>query len=173
MSEKKEFYVVIKGEKIFVSEEVYRAYVRPIRKEQRKERRYWKCRIVGEAGKLVRCNKKCSECQYAEAGNKATGNILSLDKLLESGFEIADKRLTPEELYIEKESGASLFKYLHSAIEKLPYKQRTVIELFYFQDKTQEEIALILGVKQPAVSKLLMRGLQGIKTFFEKFKIIF
>lgn len=83
MSKNKEFYVMIQGKKVIVSEEVYRAYVRPIRNEQRKERRDWKCRVMGEKGNLVRCNKKCSECKYAENGNKATGNILSLDKLLE------------------------------------------------------------------------------------------
>lgn len=92
---------------------MYRSYVQPIRKEQRKKRRDWKCRIVSEKGKLVRCNKKCSGCQYAEAGNKATGNTLSLDKLLESEFEIVDKRLTSEEVYLEKESRTSLFKHLH------------------------------------------------------------
>ena len=31
MSENKEFYVTIQGKKVFVSEEVYREYVRPIR----------------------------------------------------------------------------------------------------------------------------------------------
>ena len=33
MQENKEFYVVIKGEKVVVTEEVYRAYVRPIMKQ--------------------------------------------------------------------------------------------------------------------------------------------
>ena len=31
MKENKEFYVTIQGKKVFVSEEVYREYVRPIR----------------------------------------------------------------------------------------------------------------------------------------------
>ena len=39
MSEKKEFYIIIKGEKVTVSEEVYRAYVRPIRAEQRRTKK--------------------------------------------------------------------------------------------------------------------------------------
>ena len=39
MQENKEFYVVIKGEKVVVTEEVYRAYVQPIRKEQRRKSR--------------------------------------------------------------------------------------------------------------------------------------
>ena len=63
MSENKEFYVTIQGKKVEVTEEVYRAYVRPIRTEQRQQRRDWKCRIVGEKGNLVRCNKNCNECK--------------------------------------------------------------------------------------------------------------
>ena len=46
MSENKEFYVTIRGEKVFVSEEVYRAYMRPIRTEQRRQRIAWECRVV-------------------------------------------------------------------------------------------------------------------------------
>jgi len=169
MSENKEFYVMVQGKKVMVSEEVYRAYVRPIRTEQRRERRAWKCQVIGEKGNLVRCKGKCSECEYANDGNKATGNILSLDKLLEKGVEIADKHSTPEEQYIEKESRTSLQKQVHRAIESLPKKQRQVIELFYFSELSQEEIAKRLGVQQPAVSKLLARGLQRIKSFLENF----
>ena len=33
MEEKKEFYLIVKGEKVAVSEEVCREYVRPVRKE--------------------------------------------------------------------------------------------------------------------------------------------
>ena len=50
MSENKEFYVIIQGKKVFVSEEVYREYVRPIRAIQRQQRRAWECRIVGRKG---------------------------------------------------------------------------------------------------------------------------
>ena len=67
--ENKKFYVTIKGEKIEVTEEVYRAYVRPIRKEQRQKRRDWKCRVVGPKGNLIRCPNKCEECPYAKAGS--------------------------------------------------------------------------------------------------------
>ena len=38
MKENKEFYVMVQGKKVFVSEEVYRAYVRPRRQKIRKNR---------------------------------------------------------------------------------------------------------------------------------------
>ena len=75
MQENKEFYVVIKGEKVVVTEEVYRAYVRPIRKEQRRKRRTWKCQVKGKKGNLVRCKKDCSKCEFAMSGHNATGKF--------------------------------------------------------------------------------------------------
>ena len=53
MQENKEFYVTTQGKKVVVTEEVYRAYVRPIRAEQRRKGRAWKCRVVGVKGNLT------------------------------------------------------------------------------------------------------------------------
>lgn len=44
MAENKEFYLVIKGEKIIVSEEVYRAYKSSDRAERKRKQRMWRCR---------------------------------------------------------------------------------------------------------------------------------
>ncbi|MBQ8308255.1 MAG: sigma-70 family RNA polymerase sigma factor [Clostridia bacterium] len=168
MSENKEFYVTIQGKKVAVTEEVYRAYVRPIRTEQRRERRAWKCQVLGEKGNLVRCKEKCSECEYANDGNKATGNILSLDKLLEKGVEIADKHLTPEEMYIEKESRTSLQEQVHKAISQLTPRQQEIVRLVYFEGKTQEEVALLYGVDGSAIRRAMQRIYASLKRFLEK-----
>ena len=52
MNEKKEFYIIIKGEKVIVSEEVYRAYIRPLRAERLRKLRAWKCQVKGKKGNL-------------------------------------------------------------------------------------------------------------------------
>ena len=44
----KRFVLKIRGQEVEVSEEVYRAYVRPIRAEQRQKRRQWKCQKLIE-----------------------------------------------------------------------------------------------------------------------------
>ncbi len=168
MSENKEFYVMVQGKKVVVSEEVYRAYVRPIRTEQRRERRAWKCQVMGEKGNLVRCKGKCSECEYAKDGNKATGNILSLDKLLEKGVEIADKHLTPEELYIEKESRISIQEQVHKAISQLTPRQQEIVRLVYFEGKTQEEVASLYGVDGSAIRHAMQRIYTTLKKILEK-----
>lgn len=42
MAENKEFYLVIKGEKVIVSEEVYRAYKSSDRAERKRKQRMWR-----------------------------------------------------------------------------------------------------------------------------------
>ena len=169
MSENKEFYVMIQGKKVMVSEEVYRAYVRPIRTEQRQQRRDWKCRIVGEKGNLVRCNKNCNECKYAENGNKAMGNILSLDKLLEKGVEIADNGGTPEEIYLEKERLARIQRQVHKAILQLRPRQQEMLRLIYFEEKKKYEVAEYYGITPQAVHSALNRILRKLRKILNNF----
>ena len=51
MAENREFYLVIKGEKVIVSEEVYRAYKSSDRAERKRKQRMWRCRIKREKDK--------------------------------------------------------------------------------------------------------------------------
>ena len=53
---------------------------------------------------------------------------------------------------------------LYSAIKDLPIRERKIIILRYFRDKTQKEIAQELGVSQVQVSRLENKILQKIKT---------
>lgn len=49
MEEKgKRYYVTVKGERIPVTEEVYRAFVRPLRAEQRARRRNFRCVVFSK-----------------------------------------------------------------------------------------------------------------------------
>ena len=60
MEHKGKFILNIKGQKVEASEEVYRAYIRPVRSEQRQKRREWKCVLLSEkGGHYVRCKKQC------------------------------------------------------------------------------------------------------------------
>ena len=161
-------YITIKGQKVEVTEEVYRAYVRPIRKERRKKSREWRCSVKGKNGKLVRCMKDCAECEYAKAGGKPTGGVLSLDTLLENGGDVPEVVDTRENLLLKTQAGIISLEQIHKAVEQLSKKQRQVVEMVYFQNKTQVETAEILGITQSSVSKLLARSLQEIKSFLEK-----
>ncbi len=61
-----------------------------------------------------------------------------------------------EEQLVEKIS-------LRQAIEKLPERERTVIELRYFHDLTQDRSAKVLGVSQVQVSRIEKKALEILR----------
>ena len=160
--ENKKFYVTIKGKQIEVTEEVYRAYVRPIRKEQRQKRRDWRCKILDEKGMLVRCSNKCEECPYAQAGKKPKGNNLSLDEFRECGVEIVDIAIDIEGSVIEEETRREKIAVVHSALAKLSSRQREVVIMVWLEGKTQEQVAKALGITQAGVSITLERAMKKL-----------
>ncbi len=54
---------------------------------------------------------------------------------------------------------------LKSFIEKLPERERKIIVLRYFRDKTQSEIAAELGVSQVQISRLENKIIEKLKSF--------
>ena len=172
MEEKKEFYLMVKGEKVIVSEEVYREYVRPVRKEQRRQRRNWRCLVVAKKWKngktqIVRCKDDCSECRYAVNG-KPMGNTLSLDEFKDRGYEIENKDLDIEADYIEEESDRELKEKLHKAIKTLTPRQQEMVRLVYFDNLPQEDVARHLGVSKQAISNAMARIYATLKKNMEK-----
>lgn len=137
MQEKKTFYLFVKGQKVEVSEEVYRAYVQPERKQRMREYR---------------------------AHDKV--QITSVEVLAEKGVELEDA--TPDILtsIIEGEESAEELSRLRVAIAKLSERDRQVVQLYFFEGKTQKEIAELLGVSQPAVVKMLKRILVELANNF-------
>ncbi len=91
--------------------------------------------------------------------------VLSLNESLDDdedltlGDKIADKT-TPEN---------SLDKLIiKDAVTKLPERERKIIILRYFRDKTQSEVAAELGVSQVQVSRLESKILNKIKENFNE-----
>lgn len=160
----KQFYLTVKGQKITVSEEVYRVYVRPVRAEQRQLRRKSKCLVRGKKGHLVRCRKDCSGCPYRNNPNYKSGNDLSLEWLVEDGYEMAEP-IGLDDRIIEKEESFEELVKLYTAISKLSKRHKMIIQLYYYEGKTQQEIADILGIKQHSVSELIERILLRLKKF--------
>lgn len=171
MEGKKEFYLVIRGEKVMVSEEVYREYVRPVRREQRQKRRNWRCLVVGRKWKngkaqIVRCQEDCSVCPYSVNG-KPNGNTLSLDSFKEEGYEIEDTELDLEADYIEEEARREREAKVHKAISRLNPRQQEMIRLVYFEGLTQEEVAARFGIDSSSVRHAMMRIKATLKRILE------
>ena len=157
----------IRGQIVEVSEEVYRAYIRPIRAEQRRKRREWKCQKLSETGgHYVRCKDRCENCPYYLAGNSALGNVTSLDKLVDCEVEIEDKRSDVEANYIEQETQKEEYEKLHAAIATLTPREQEVVRMIYFEEKTVEDVAAFYGVTHQAISKLKKKIFEKIKSFF-------
>lgn len=138
----KQFYIEIDGEQIPVTEEVYRAYKRPLWAEQKRNERAKRCRKADGN----RCTEDCSQC-----GKQRTGSILSLDKLAEDGFDIADPtdftQLIEDEVVIEA---------LHNAMDELDPLDRQIVDLFS-AGKSEREIAAVVGMSQKGVNKRKLR----------------
>ncbi|PAV28757.1 hypothetical protein CIL05_15880 [Virgibacillus profundi] len=66
--------------------------------------------------------------------------------------------------YFEKEEHL----FLHECIQKLDPKYKTPIILYYFHDKTYEEIAMILKIKLSSVKTRIHRGKMKLKEIYEQ-----
>lgn len=166
--ETKQYYIKVKGQKVDVTEEVYRAYVRPVNASQRAARRNGKCLVKGKRSGLVRCTKDCSQCPYYTVGNKMLGGVLSLDAFAAFGYD------KPSDVDIENEVSEKMehserISALYSAIEYLTEQQKLVIKELFFNGKTQQKVAEQLGISQQAVSSILDRALASLKKNLKKF----
>ena len=173
-NEGKKYTLKIRGKEVEVSEEVYREYIRPVQAEQRQKRRDWKCKLisdVSQSGKrhYVRCNKRCESCPYYLSGQNTLGNTFSLDKIIDEGVELRAFAKDIEADYIEEENIQEERIKLYKAIRQLTPRQQEVVRLVYFQDKTQEEVAEILGVAQSTISVTLERAIENLKKMIRNF----
>lgn len=138
-NEAKQFYLFVKGKKVEVSEEIYRAYVRPISAEQK--RRY-------------RAYSKFS--------------VRSLEDMQENGMDVEAKDSDIESRIVEDEEHQEELDLLRAALEKLEGRDKEIINMFYFEKKSQTEIGAILGVAQQQVSRYLKYALAELKKHFKK-----
>ena len=83
--------------------------------------------------------------------------------LTESGFQIASDEPTPAEKFEKQEQIAKL----RQAISRLdPYKQK-IVYWYFFENKTMEQIAEVLNVQKPAISKQISRILEKLKKLLQ------
>ena len=156
MAENKEFYLVIKGEKVIVSEEVYRAYKSSDRAERKRKQRMWRCRIKREKGinnQWKRCQGNCEECQFKQQKM----SDVSLDALKEEGFDGVDESLDVEANFIAREERKEMYQKLKQAISSLKPVQREIIKMIYVEGKSQKEVAKELGIAESTLKGYISR----------------
>lgn len=93
---------------------------------------------------------------------------VSLHQLLEEGAlrpftdEEAEREKLDRELTAHQE-----FVTVQRHLVCLPVKYQEVIALRYFEDKTNKEIAVILGKKEGTIKSLISRGLEKLRQMME------
>lgn len=144
-------------------EELYRMNATSVKREERYTARKYACILKGTGD----CDNDCNNCQ-----RKRYSRIVELDKPLSYDdcgeplyLEIA---VTDKYMDEENESKKEESDTLHIAISQLEKEQQTLIKLFYFKQKTQKEIALILGKDQSRISRQLKIAVNNLKKLLEK-----
>jgi len=134
-----QYFIEIEGQKVPVTEEVYKAYIRPIWIEQKRNEREKRCRDENGA----RCTKDCSNCR-----KQRTGTPYSIDSFQgDFRFEPIDN-IDIAELVADK----LLLAELYSILNELDPGSRRIIELFSI-GLPEREIATEVGMSQKAVNK--------------------
>lgn len=89
----------------------------------------------------------------------------SLDRLMDDNAEqFTDHHESVEDMVLRKISAEKLYQ----ALAELSEKERELIVALFFEEKTERELAAVLGISQPAVHKQKNKILKKLKTFLEK-----
>jgi len=134
----KNYYIEINGKQIPVTEDVYRAYKRPIWSEHKRNDRQKLCQVSNDKGGVKRCTEDCSKCNYAKEGS-----ILSLDGLEEAGYGVEDRTQDVAEIVAEK----MLLQELFRTLEELDPKNKRICELL-IKGHSKRAIARLLSISQ-------------------------
>ncbi len=96
------------------------------------------------------------------SGSVLTSFMLSLESLPQESFEQAGR--SPEESYSDNEQ----MDKLHKSLARLPAKNREVLEQYYFQDQTLEDIGSRLGLSKSWVCRLHAKSLDMLRQILEE-----
>ncbi len=106
-------------------------------------------------------NKDTERIEKSTARYRA--RCVSLDELYETqGFEIPDTSS-----YGNDEQDA-FYERLHKAIDKLTPRQKEMVIMIFFEDKTQVEVAKHYGITETAVSQAMDRIYASLRRILEK-----
>lgn len=150
------YYIIIKGQRVPCTKEVYLAFKRPIRSEAMRKYRDQKPFINGK-----RCQGDCNKCIHHEWGFCDYTGALSLDALYE------DDGIEPEAAgHLEDDACNNvLLEQMRAVLEEEDDVYMKIFELM-LEEKTQRDIANDLGIVQGTVSYYIKK----IRKMLEKFR---
>lgn len=139
----------VEGNLIEVTGEVYEAYVKGDRKI-----RYFEMDLKTEKIS-VKENDRVAVIPSRED---------SLERLMEDNAEqFADDSENVEELAIRK----VVYETLYKALDKLTKEEYSLVFALFFENKTEREIATLMGITQPAIHKKKTKILKKLKNILK------
>ncbi len=100
--------------------------------------------------------------RFASQERNASAAVVGLDDLPEERRALVDNsRFTPEMLVFARSDANALAK----AVERLPDRERNIINAHYFEGVQLRTIAHDLGVSEPRVSQLHARAITRLKEY--------
>ena len=107
--------------------------------------------------------------RFAKSEDTYRGRCDSLDEMCEEkGYELASDTLSPEEQMIHDSEQNELKELIQKAIEKLKPRQREMVFMIFFEEKTQAEVAEYYGITESAVSQSMDRIYASLKKILKK-----
>lgn len=92
---------------------------------------------------------------------KSREKTFSYHSVSEDCVFLADKELTPLEKFMQKE-------YVRELMGILTKRQQIIVTQYFYQEKTQKEIARELGITQPTVSQAILTAIKRMRETAEK-----
>ena len=157
--ETKQYYLTIEGQEVKVSEEVYRAYKRPIWAEHKRNDRQKLCQVSDGKGGLKRCTEDCSKCSHTKEGS-----FLSIDGLEEAGYSVEDRSQDVAEIVAEK----MLLEELLMALEELDPNSHRICELL-MEGRSKREIARLMSIPQSSFEYQFKKLMASLKDRLENY----
>ena len=160
-SEDRPYYLDIDGKRIYVTEEVYRAYKQPLWAEHKRKEREGRCQVSNGRGGLKRCNDDCRECPSSK-----NGSTLSLDRMYEDyELEIPDSGQSILEALVKEE----LKQRMVEAVNELGPIDQYIIRSF-MNELSEREIAKETGLSQKAINKRKNKLFKELREKLEKYR---
>jgi len=157
--ETKKYYLNIDGQEVTVTEEIYRAYKRPIWAEHKRNDREKLCQVSDGKGSLKRCTDDCSKCKLTKEGS-----MLSLDGLEEAGYSVEDQAQDVSEIVMDK----ILLEELHKVLRELDPNNQRICELF-MDGHSKREIAKIMTIPQSTFEYQFMKLMETLSKRLENY----
>lgn len=105
-----------------------------------------------------------------KANKTFTARCSSLEAMQEdNGFDIIDETESPEERMLENERRAAIKERIHKALKQLNPRQQEMVQMVYFEEKSQDEVADYFGISKSAVSHAMARIYAAMKKFLNNF----